>query len=80
MNYVVQTSPGFSRSILSGWDSSGSSGGLFRRKKLVIFLWVFVMAVVAAVVLSFTIGTLCSSQSSRAAGLHLTLKEGWVRQ
>ena len=35
---------------LLGWGSPGSLGGLFRQKKLVIFLWVFVSAVVGAVV------------------------------
>ena len=36
--------------ILLGWGSPGSLGGLFHRKKLVIFLWVFVITVVGAVV------------------------------
>ena len=36
---VVQTGPGFSESFLSGFDSRpGGLGGLFRQKKLVIFL------------------------------------------
>ena len=52
----------------------GSLGGLFHQKKMVIFLWGFVMAQVAAMVLSFTIGKLRCSQSSRVAGLLLALR------
>ena len=78
MNYVVQTGPGASKEDRSrglGSISPGRSGGRFHWKKLVIFLRVFVMAVVAAAVLSFTMGTLRSSQSSKAAGLCLSFRK-----
>ena len=80
MNYAVQTGPGASkenRSCGLGSIFPGRAGGRFRLKKLVIFLWVLVMAAVAAVVLSFTIGTSRSSQSLRAARLRVFFG-GWI--
>ena len=65
----------FSPATTKGYNSEvqhyGSSCGLFRLKKLVLFLCVLIMVAVAAVVLIFTIGVLRSSQSARAVGLRL---------